>query len=212
MYRVHQNQSLFIRLFYFCSKWSPFCKHCHNIMCYQSPHLWLFHLVPPTFIEPPKDKVVSLDDQTLATFLCIANGFPTPTIVWYHNGDETTSIEKYDVRPVTGNDEFTTTSVLTIYSLENHDSGSVSCVAMVLLDGNNVMVNSTVQLSVLGKNSWWVVALICDRVWEKVHFHNWPTIWYKQLKNVISIDLYSGTPLKPLGNEIVSFIERCPFS
>ena len=97
--------------------------------------------------------MVSLDEQGTVTFLCVADGFPAPTIVWYHNREETTSIEKYGVRLIPGNDEFTTTSVLTMYSLENHDSGNVSCIAMVTIDGSSVMVNSSAHLSVLGKSS-----------------------------------------------------------
>lgn len=48
-----------------------------------------FSLVPPMFVEKPKDATVAVGSDSQVTFSCKANGSPPPEIVWKKQGSQT---------------------------------------------------------------------------------------------------------------------------
>ena len=111
----------------------------------------MHHTVPPTFTDSSSDKVVSSDSTT---FSCVVKGYPQPTIVWYHNDVNTVnSPNKYTVQEsVSDEAPFIVASTLEIINLSSHDSGNVTCVAMVTtFEGESYVEQKTSQLSVLGE-------------------------------------------------------------
>lgn len=94
------------------------------------------------------------------TFYCTVQGRPEPAITWYHNGEDITqNPHKYQVQNFrlsnssTGIDGiYTVQSSVTILSVSNEDSGSVSCKASVSPDGTEPAIEQrSANLSVLGK-------------------------------------------------------------
>ena len=125
---------------------SLFCS-CHP-NCISTIHC-THYTVPPTFVESPSDTVT---DSNSATLNCTVQGYPHPTITWYHDGQSTSNPNKYRmVQTVSGGAPFIVESTLTILDLSSLDSGNVTCVAMVTTDGGESYVEQrTSHLSVLG--------------------------------------------------------------
>ena len=126
-----------------------------------SLHTILFPAVPPVITEPPIDVTLSMADTPEACFTCTAVGDPVPEISWRHNGEKTTSV-RYHVTQSSPMADPESGGVmrmgnLGIFSLIVEDSGSVECVASVVVSGDTTggeRVSSdkeTVQLAVLGE-------------------------------------------------------------
>ena len=79
----------------------------------------LFFLVPPTFVESPKN--LTIPKGHTASFLCAALGDPRPSITWYKSHDLITSNARYHILA---------NQTLVIYSVTAQDSGSLTCRAM----------------------------------------------------------------------------------
>lgn len=78
-----------------------------------------FFLVPPTFVESPKNQTISKGHT--ASFPCAALGDPRPSITWYKSHDLITSNARYHIL---------TNQTLVIYSVTAQDGGSLTCRAM----------------------------------------------------------------------------------
>ena len=78
-----------------------------------------FFLVPPTFVESPKNQTIP--NGHTASFPCTALGDPRPSITWYKSHDLITSNARYHILA---------NQTLVIYSVTAQDSGSLTCRAM----------------------------------------------------------------------------------
>ena len=90
--------------------------------------------IPPVITEPPRTTTEKLYSSTSLT--CRATGSPTPSILWYKDNR---------LIPNTNPDS----SVLFFNELSLSDRGFYHCVAVNVIDGKNVSVNSpTVLLNI----------------------------------------------------------------
>lgn len=87
--------------------------------------------VPPVITEPPQTTTSKLYTSTRLT--CRATGSPTPSILWYKDNR---------LIPNTNPDS----SVLLFDELLLSDRGFYHCVAVNIIDGKNVSVNSATVL------------------------------------------------------------------
>ncbi len=86
------------------------------------------------------------------TYYCVVKGYPSLQITWIHNNNDVRrNFRNYEVSS-SNVDETTMESSLTIFDLQNHDSGNVTCVGSVGAKAGKFSSNtSTASLSVLGK-------------------------------------------------------------
>ena len=109
----------------------------YNIYLPSLPFL-VFFLVPPT-IEPIDEEQVAYVEETVRLF-CQHDGFPIPTVMWMRGEDKVNvhNRNKYVVGP---------DSSLTIYRLQDQDSGEYTCNV-----GNEAGIASvTTELTVLSE-------------------------------------------------------------
>ena len=104
-------------------------------------NLFLSIAAAPTIKTPPLSQL-TVFAGSIATLLCTAEGYPTPTITWLRN------LREIEVNPryiITSNDGM---GVLTISDVTVFDEGEYSCVVTQSLK-TTIVLQSTTNLTVI---------------------------------------------------------------
>ena len=121
-----------------------------------------FSTVPPTFLEPPTNKVVSTEDTQSVNFTCKVQAYPRPTITWYREIEEgqerlitSGETERYMISETNSmlDGLYAVRSILAISDLRSQDSRRIRCVATISVQGDTQPPpeGRAAYLSVLGK-------------------------------------------------------------
>ncbi len=93
--------------------------------------------------------------DSAVTFSCIVEGYPKPTITWQHNDEDVSTSDKYILYEVSTSsfetELFVVNSTLMLLNPDNLASGTVKCIAVVLMDRESLVGSAEADLSVLGK-------------------------------------------------------------
>lgn len=103
-------------------------------------------VVSPLVTEHPQDQNVTIfEDNIMLT--CTANGFPPPTITWFHNN----TLEVNSSFITAEFNTYTSRSTFTKSTIGTNDSGTYFCRAII--DGYGDMNSDTVTVLVQGEYS-----------------------------------------------------------
>ena len=114
---------------------------------------------PPHIVSPPTTATISLTKTRQVRFNCTARGILAPVITWRHNGVETTSFRYHVTQSMSVQEpwgyHFISTGTLSIYLLNEEDSGWVECIVKLHgkeMTGEEFQDVERTRLSVLGES------------------------------------------------------------
>ena len=127
----------------------------------------LFIIAQPVIITDPQSSTIR--QSTNAIFICQAQGYPLPTIIWQHNGENVTDNQSdYLITPSNNVSIMTTTSKLRIFFADVKKSGQVTCIASANAPmGSGITLASdhrSTSLTVLGKPNYLVLCIMIASV------------------------------------------------
>ena len=105
-------------------------------------------------MEPPESQVVVLstsDANQLVTYYCRIRGYPSLEISWKHNGKEILRNGNKYILNFSRVEDTIFESSFAIQSLDNYDSGNVTCTGTIRPGDGESKTTATAFLSVLGK-------------------------------------------------------------
>ena len=118
---------------------------------------YLFKAIDILSVASPDVKITPLMNLTLRLGMgfyltCMASGFSTPRILWYHNRTLLNETERDNVEILSINDDttYSVTSYLNVTMVMTRDSGVYHCMAITGIPGDDATDSDAVTVIIQG--------------------------------------------------------------